>query len=169
MKRNESATPWMNELWYTSPWNFDAENQKLFHFAENIQLHDVTLRDGEQQNGVVFNAKQKVELAEKMAEIGIHRIEAGMAAVTPQDEQAIREICKKNFGPKIFTFARCMIQDLDLVKDMGCEGACLEIPANEELIRKPLITRLKPQTMPTRLTCISACSAWILPVRIGII
>lgn len=135
MKRNESATPWMNELWYTSPWNFDAENQKLFHFAENIQLHDVTLRDGEQQNGVVFNAKQKVELAEKMAEIGIHRIEAGMAAVTPQDEQAIREICKKNFGPKIFTFARCMIQDLDLVKDMGCDGACLEIPANEELIK----------------------------------
>ena len=127
--------PYKNDLWYTSPWNFDENNKKLFHFADNIQIHDVTLRDGEQQNGVVFNVKQKVELAEKMAEIGIDRIEAGFAAVTPQDEEAIREICKHKFGPKIFTFARCMIQDLDLVKDMGCDGVCLEIPANEELIQ----------------------------------
>lgn len=127
--------PYRNELWYTSPWNFDESNKQFFHFADQIQLHDVTLRDGEQQTSVVLNVKQKVELAEKMAEIGIHRIEAGFAAVTPQDEEAIREIAKQHFGPKIFTFARCMPQDLDLVKDMGCDGACMEIPANEELIQ----------------------------------
>ena len=127
--------PYKNDLWYTSPWNFSDSSKEMFHFADKIQIHDVTLRDGEQQTGVVFNVKQKVELAEKMAEIGIDRIEAGFASVSPQDEEAIREICKKNFGPKIFTFARCMIQDLDLVKDMGCDGVCLEIPANEEMIR----------------------------------
>ena len=114
--------PYKNDLWYTSPWNFSDSSTEMFHFADKIQIHDVTLRDGEQQTGVVFNVKQKVELAEKMAEIGIDRIEAGFASVSPQDEEAIREICKKNFGPKIFTFARCMIQDLDLVKDMGCDG-----------------------------------------------
>lgn len=131
----KANTPWSTELWYTSPWNFDPANRSMYHFADNIQLHDVTLRDGEQQNGVVFDVKDKVLLAEKMAEVGIHRIEAGMAAVTPQDEEAIRQICKEHFGPKIFTFARCMKQDLDLVADMGCDGVCLEIPANEQLIR----------------------------------
>ena len=127
-------TPWRNDLWYTSPWNFSKKDE-FFHFADNIQIHDVTLRDGEQQTGVVFDVAQKVELAKRMADMGIHRIEAGFAAVCPQDEEAIREICKLKLGPKIFTFARCMIQDLDLVKDMGCDGVCLEIPANEELIQ----------------------------------
>lgn len=134
MKKVAGTTPWSTDLWYTSAWNFDQSHQPFLHFANDIQLHDVTLRDGEQQNGVVYNAKQKLQLAEKMTEIGIQRIEAGMAAVTPQDELAIREICRQKFGPKIFTFARCMIADLDLVKDMGCDGVCLEIPANERLI-----------------------------------
>ena len=127
-------TPWKNDLWYTSPWNFAAKDE-WFHFADHIQIHDVTLRDGEQQNGVVFTVEQKVMLAEKMAEMGIHRIEAGFPAVSPQDEEAIREICRRKLGPKIFTFSRCMVSDLDLVKDMGCDGVCLEIPANEELIQ----------------------------------
>ena len=131
----DKNTPWKHELWYTSPWNFDEASRQLFHFADQIQLHDVTLRDGEQQNGVLFTVKEKLELAERMAEMGIHRIEAGMAAVCPQDEEAIREICAQHFGPSIFTFARCMEKDLDLVKDMGCDGVCLEIPANEKLIQ----------------------------------
>jgi isopropylmalate/homocitrate/citramalate synthase len=47
-----------------------------------------------------------------LAEVGIHRIEAGMPAVSAQDEAAIKEIVKRNLGPEIFAFARCMKEDV---------------------------------------------------------
>ncbi len=103
-----SITPWKSDKWYTSPWNFAPELLEQQNFAKKIKFHDVSLRDGEQQAALVFNKDQKIALAEKLAEVGIHRIEAGMPAVSPQDAAAITEIVKRNFGPEIFAFCRCV-------------------------------------------------------------
>jgi hypothetical protein len=43
--------PWHTEQWFTSPWNHDPEVAASFAFPERITVHDVTLRDGEQQAG----------------------------------------------------------------------------------------------------------------------
>lgn len=128
--------PWKTDNWFTSPWNFNDEVLKQLQFAKKIRLHDVTLRDGEQQAGFVFNKDQKVAIAEKLAEVGIHRIEAGMPAVSRSDQQAIREIVKRNFGPDIYAFARCIKSDIDLALDCGCNGVVTEIPCSEHLIEK---------------------------------
>lgn len=128
-------TPWKTEKWFTSPWNFLEEVSKEYNFAEKIKLHDVSLRDGEQQSGLVFNKDQKIRLAEKMAEIGIHRIEAGMPAVSPQDEAAIRELVKRDMGPEIFAFARCMKEDVKRAADCGVKGIVVEIPSSEHMIK----------------------------------
>ena len=85
------STPWHQEQWFTSPWNFAQEALKDFDFAKQIKFHDVTLRDGEQQAGIIFNKEQKIALADQMAEMGMHRIEAGMPAVSAQDREAIIE------------------------------------------------------------------------------
>jgi isopropylmalate/homocitrate/citramalate synthase len=79
----------------------------MYNFADEIKFHDVTLRDGEQQSGLVFNKDQKVAIAEKLAEVGIQRIEAGMPVVIAQDAQAIEEIAKrkKHLNMEVFTFA----------------------------------------------------------------
>jgi isopropylmalate/homocitrate/citramalate synthase len=126
---------WSNEKWYTSHWNFNDEVTKFYNFEDKIKFHDVSLRDGEQQSGLVFNKDQKVQIAEKLAEVGIHRIEAGMPVVHKQDEEAIREIVKRNLGPEIFTFARCMIDDAKHAIDLGVDGIIMEIPANELMIK----------------------------------
>ena len=42
-------------LWLNSPWNNAEEVRQQLNFAKKIQLHDVTLRDGEQQAGLVFS------------------------------------------------------------------------------------------------------------------
>lgn len=131
-------TPWHQEKWFTSPWNFAEEVIKDFSFAKKILLHDITLRDGEQQAGLIFNKDEKVALAEKMAEIGIHRIEAGMPAVSDQDEAAIKEIVKRTRGegqPEIFAFARCMKEDVIKAADCGVDGVILEIPASEHIVK----------------------------------
>jgi isopropylmalate/homocitrate/citramalate synthase len=130
-----SNRPWENDKWYTSPWNFDNQVKEFYNFPEKIKFYDVTLRDGEQQSGLVFNKDQKVAIAEKLAEVGIHRIEAGMPVVSKQDEEAIREIVKRNLGPEIFTFARCMVSDAQHAVDLGVNGIVMEIPANELLIK----------------------------------
>ena len=133
-KFNESKTPWKSDKWYTSPWNFAPEVRAQMNFSKNIQYHDVTLRDGEQQAGLVFNKDQKVALAEKLAEIGMQRIEAGMPAVSPQDAAAITEINKRNLGPKIFSFARCMKEDIKRSVDCGVKNVVMEVPASRHLI-----------------------------------
>ena len=89
------SEPWNNDMWFTSPWNFEDEVKKDITFDSSPKIHDVTLRDGEQQAGVMFNKDEKIRIAESLAEVGVHRIEAGMPVVSKSDEQAIIEIVKR--------------------------------------------------------------------------
>ena len=127
---------WKTENWFTSPWNFAEEVRNTIYFKDKIKIHDVTLRDGEQQAGLVFNKDQKVAFAEKLAELGVHRIEAGMPAVSKQDTDAIKEIVKRNLGPEIFAFGRCMKDDVKRAVDCGVKGVIIEIPSSEHIIEK---------------------------------
>lgn len=127
--------PWKTDKWFTSPWNFADEVKSSWNFADKVKLHDVSLRDGEQQAGLIFTKDQKIALAEKLAELGVHRIEAGMPAVSPQDEAAIKEIVRQDFGPEVFAFARCMKDDVLRAADCGVDGVIVEIPSSDHLIR----------------------------------
>jgi len=126
--------PWKTKKWYTSPWNFLPEVRKPMNFPEKIKLHDVTLRDGEQQTGVVFRRKEKVEIAKRLAKLGVHRIEAGMPAVSPQDRAAISDIASLGLKSQIFSFARCVVGDIKAAKDCGATGVIVEIPSSDHII-----------------------------------
>ncbi len=130
----ESHRPWKTNNWFVSPWNYSEEVTKGFAAPAKVKIHDVTLRDGEQQAGVIFSKDDKIRIAEKLAEVGVHRIEAGMPAVSPRDEQAIREIVKRKLGSQIFCFSRCMEPDIRLAADCGADGVVVEIPTSEHLI-----------------------------------
>jgi len=131
-----NKTPWKTDNWFVSPWNYLDEVTKDFIFPEKVKIHDVTLRDGEQQAGVIFTKDDKIRIAEKLSEVGIHRIETGMPAVSPRDEEAIREIVKRGLDSEIFCFCRCMVQDVQLAADCGVDGIVIEIPSSEHLIEK---------------------------------
>jgi isopropylmalate/homocitrate/citramalate synthase len=128
------STPWKTENWFVSPWNYLEEVTRDFDPPKKVRIHDITLRDGEQQAGVIFTKDDKVRIAEKLAEIGVHRIEAGMPAVSPPDEAAIKEIVKRNLGPEIFCFTRCMVDDVKRAVDCGVKGIVIEIPASAHLV-----------------------------------
>lgn len=130
-----SAEPWKSDRWFVSPWNFAEEVVSGLSFPDKIKIHDVTLRDGEQQAGVEFTKDDKIRIAEKLAEMGVHRIEAGLPAVSPSDEAAVKEIVKRNLGPEIFAFSRCMVDDVKRAVDCGVKGIVMEIPSSEHIIR----------------------------------
>jgi methanogen homocitrate synthase len=66
--------------WWVSPYNFVPEVRNTYQLPKSVSIHDATLRDGEQTPGVVMSIKEKVAIAEKLDEIGVDRIEAGMPA-----------------------------------------------------------------------------------------
>ncbi len=133
---DKARQPWKTEHWFVSPWNYVDEVTEGFQPPKSVKIHDITLRDGEQQAGVIFTRDDKIRIAEKLAEIGVHRIEAGMPAVSPNDEAAIREIVKRNLGSQIFAFCRCMVPDVELAADCGVDGIVIEIPASAQLIEQ---------------------------------
>jgi len=91
--------PWRSDNWFVSPWNYLPEVTKGFQPPKQVKIHDITLRDGEQQAGIIFTKDDKIRIAEKLAEAGVHRIEAGMPAVSPADEAAIKEIVGESYRP----------------------------------------------------------------------
>src|SRR6266511_462720 len=109
--------PWHTEQWFTSPWNFLPEIREELDLPSSVQVHDVTLRDGEQQAGVVFTKDDKLRIAEALAEAGVHRIEAGLPAVSRADEAAIREIVELGLTSWIYSFSRCMVDDVKMAAD----------------------------------------------------
>ncbi len=130
-----SNTPWLEpKKWSTSPMNWTDECREMYRFPEKIIFHDVTLRDGEQQVSAAFNMSQKIALAERMAEMGIQRIEPGMPAVSEQDRAAIEAIAKRGLSSKIFSFCRCRTQEIQMAYDLGTKGVVLEIPGSESMI-----------------------------------
>lgn len=131
---SDKPVPWKTDRWFTSPWNHDDEVTAQYDFPDQIQIHDVTLRDGEQQAGVVFTLDEKIRIAESLAEVGVHRIEAGLPAVSPQDEKAVREIAKRGLPSEVYAFSRCMIDDAKLAVDCGVDGVVMEIPSSRHLI-----------------------------------
>jgi len=129
-----SREPWKTDKWFVSPWNFAEPVVKQLHFPKQVKFHDVTLRDGEQQTGIIFTKDEKIRIAEALAEAGVHRIEAGMPVVSPSDAAAIKEIVKRNLGPQIFAFSRCMVDDVQRAVDTGVKGIVMEVPSSTHII-----------------------------------
>ena len=128
------ATPWKTDKWYTSPWNHDPDVTDGLQPAEKIVIHDVTLRDGEQQARVEFNADDKVRIAEALVDAGIQRIEAGLPAVSPSDMEAVRRIVGLGLPADIYAFSRCMVDDVQKAIDCGVKGVVMEVPSSRHLI-----------------------------------
>jgi isopropylmalate/homocitrate/citramalate synthase len=126
--------PWKTDHWFTSPWNHLPEVTESFRLPDRVQVHDVTLRDGEQQAGVVFTKDDKLRIAEALAESGVPRIEAGLPAVSPADEAAVREMVTMGLPSKIYAFSRCMVDDVKRAADCGVDGVVMEIPSSHHLI-----------------------------------
>ena len=127
--------PWKTDQYFTSPWNYIPEVRAELSFPPQIRIHDVTLRDGEQQTGIVFRRQEKIAIAKALAAAGVHRIEAGMPAVSAEDEAAIKDIVALGLPSEIFSFARCMPADVKLAKECGVRGIITEIPSSDHIIK----------------------------------
>jgi len=115
--------------------NYADEVRSTLKLPEKVEIHDVTLRDGEQQSGIVFRKEDKIEIAKMLDEVGIRRIEAGMPTVSSEDFEAVKSIAHEGLTAKVFSFSRCMRVDVDNALKCGVDGIVMEIPSSEHLIK----------------------------------
>lgn len=79
-----------------------------------------------------------MRIAKKLDELGVDAIEAGFAASSKGEFEAIKLISKENLKAEIFSFARGAKEDIDAVIESDAEGVFLVIPSSEIHIKNKL-------------------------------
>jgi 2-isopropylmalate synthase len=77
-----------------------------------IIIFDTTLRDGEQSPGAAMTKEEKIRIARQLEKLGVNVIEAGFAAASPGDFDAISEIAKIIKNSTVCSLARASENDV---------------------------------------------------------
>jgi isopropylmalate/homocitrate/citramalate synthase len=125
---------WVSEL------NARAEIRAAFPQTK-IRFYDTTLRDGEQTVGVVLSPQQKLEIARKLDELGVSRIEAGFPRVSPEDAEAIQLMQKANLKAELWGFSRALKADLEELVRLGLRASVIEAPTSDIKLKAYGLTR----------------------------
>ncbi|MFQ6085923.1 MAG: 2-isopropylmalate synthase [Candidatus Bathyarchaeia archaeon] len=106
--------------------------------GERVTFLDTTLRDGEQAPGVSLRPEDKLRIAERLDELNIDVIEAGFAAVSEGEMQAVRRIAEAGLKAEICSMARGVTSDIDAVLTSGAKSIALVIPTSDIHLRYKL-------------------------------
>jgi 2-isopropylmalate synthase len=80
---------------------------------DRVQIFDTTLRDGEQSPGATMNIEEKLAIARQLEHLGVDVIEAGFAASSDGDYEAVRRVASVVTKPIVLSLARTREQDVD--------------------------------------------------------
>jgi methanogen homocitrate synthase len=87
------------------------------HRPLDIEICDVTLRDGEQTPGVIFTKEQKQAIASELDSMGIEVIEAGFPVVSDYEKETVKAIAKQGLNARISCLSRAVKGDVDAAID----------------------------------------------------
>ncbi len=128
MTPSQNSKVWISEL------NARPEIRAAFP-RSTVHFYDTTLRDGEQTVGVVLSPEQKLEIARKLDELGVSRIEAGFPRVSADDADAIRLMLKANLKAELWGFSRAVKADLEELVRLGLRASVIEAPTSDIKLR----------------------------------
>jgi 2-isopropylmalate synthase len=77
-----------------------------------IKIFDTTLRDGEQSPGCSMTIDEKIKVASQLDKLGVDIIEAGFAAASPGDFDAISKISEVVKNSYVCSLARALDNDI---------------------------------------------------------
>ncbi len=83
----------------------------------NILIFDTTLRDGEQSPGASMNTNEKIQIAQQLEKLNVDIIEAGFAASSLGDADAIKQISSRVKNSRICSLARAVDSDIKSAGD----------------------------------------------------
>jgi 2-isopropylmalate synthase len=83
-----------------------------FSMKEKLIIFDTTLRDGEQSPGASMTKEEKIRIARQLEKLGVDVIEAGFAAASPGDANAVRSVAQIIESSTICSLARATENDV---------------------------------------------------------
>jgi 2-isopropylmalate synthase len=81
--------------------------------TDKLIIFDTTLRDGEQSPGASMSKEEKVRIAKQLERLGVNIIEAGFAAASPGDFEAIQAVSKSIKASTVCSLARAVESDIE--------------------------------------------------------
>ena len=158
---------WVSEL------NTRPEIRSAFS-REKVRFYDTTLRDGEQTVGVVFSPQQKLEIARRLDELGVGRIEAGFPKVSPEDGEAIQLMQAARLKAELWGFSRALRGDVEELVRLDLKASVIEAPTSDiklnayGLTRDDVLRRVSAAVSFAKQNGITLLSSpWTVPGRIS--
>jgi 2-isopropylmalate synthase len=81
--------------------------------SDKVAIFDTTLRDGEQTAGVCFSDRDKLEIAAKLAAMGVDVVEAGFPAASAAELRAVSAVAAALRDTRVCALARAVPGDVD--------------------------------------------------------
>lgn len=82
--------------------------------SNKVQIFDTTLRDGEQVPGCKLDTKEKLEIADRLDQLGVDIIEAGFPVSSPGDFHSVEEISKLVKNATVCGLTRAVKNDIEV-------------------------------------------------------
>jgi len=130
----DNSQIWVSEL------NSRSEIRSAFPRSK-VHFYDTTLRDGEQTVGITLSPQQKLEIARKLDELGVSRIEAGFPRVSPEDAEAIQLMSKAGLKAELWGFSRAVKADVEELVRLGLRASVIEAPTSDIKLKAYGISR----------------------------
>jgi len=101
----------------------------------NIEICDVTLRDGEQTPGVSFTLDEKMAIAHSLDEIGVEVIEAGFPVVSAAEKECVAAIARSDLDARVCCLARALRPDIEAALDCDVDMVSIFFATSDLHIR----------------------------------
>lgn len=118
----------------------------------SVQLYDTTLRDGAQREGISFSVVDKLNIACKLDELGIHYIEGGWPGSNPRDAEffvKMRDVSLSKAKLAVFGSTRRVglkpeaDNNLTMLLDSGAKVATIVGKSSDQQVLQILATTLE--------------------------
>jgi isopropylmalate/homocitrate/citramalate synthase len=129
-----TGVPYKEGLWAVSPYNFDPTVNAGMHLPKQVQILDLTLREGRQVEGVSLRIEDVVEYAIRADAAGISVIE-----MHHDEPEEIRQVKKLGLKLKIQALVhptaslnpKTCVEEIDKSMDWGADIICLSIVGSD--------------------------------------
>src|SRR3954468_18880466 len=100
-----------------------AKSGEAMGQTRRIEIYDTTLRDGTQGEGFNLSLQDKLQIAQRLDELGVDYVEGGFPLSNPKDEQFFRDVRQMKLrNAKVSAFGMTRRRGVKASEDPGMKA-----------------------------------------------